>query len=71
MTTPIQGPAKCEVPSVIRVLKANGEGPAEIHKQIVAVYGKFVNRQNVTKWSREFSKEELMFTTNKGAVGHL
>jgi hypothetical protein len=47
---PIQNPAKCELRSVIRVLKAKRESPAEIHKQIVAVYGKVMNRQNVTKW---------------------
>jgi hypothetical protein len=29
------------------------EGPAEIHKQIVAVYGNVI-RQNVKKWCREF-----------------
>jgi transposase len=29
---------------------------AEIHKQIVAVYGNVMNRQNVTKWCREFSE---------------
>jgi hypothetical protein len=28
----------------------------EIHKQIVAVYGNVMNRQNVTKWCREFPK---------------
>jgi len=33
---PIQSPAKCEVRSVIRFLKAKVERPAEIHKQIVA-----------------------------------
>jgi len=38
MAVPIQSPSKCEVRSVIRFLKAKGEGPAEIHKQIVAVY---------------------------------
>jgi len=38
MAAPIQSPAKCEVRSVIRFLKAKGEGPAEIHKQIVTVY---------------------------------
>jgi len=32
------------------------ERPAEIHKQIVAVYGNVMNRQNVTKWYREFSE---------------
>jgi len=30
------------------------ERPAEIHKQIVAVYGNVMNGQNVTKWCREF-----------------
>jgi len=39
MAAPIQSPAKCEVRSVIRLLNAKGERPAEIHKQIVAVYG--------------------------------
>ena len=38
MAVPIQSLAKCEVRSVIRFLKAKGERPAEIHKQIVAVY---------------------------------
>ena len=40
MAAPIQSPAKCEVRSVIWFLNAKGERPAEIHKQIVAVYGK-------------------------------
>jgi hypothetical protein len=39
MAGPIYSPAKCEVRSVIRFLNAKGERPAEIHKQIVAVYG--------------------------------
>jgi len=56
MAAPIQSPAKCEVRSVIRFLNAKGEGPAEIHKQIVAVYGNVMNGQNVTKWCREFSE---------------
>ena len=56
MAAPIQSPAKCEVPSVIRFLNAKGERPAEIHKQIVAVYVNVMNRQNVTKWCREFSE---------------
>jgi hypothetical protein len=54
MAAPIQSPAKCEVLSVIRFLNAKGERPAEIHKQIVAVYGSVMNRKNVTKWCREF-----------------
>ena len=56
MAAPIQIPAKCEVRSVIRFLNVNGERPAEIHKQIFAVYGNVVNRQNVPKWCREFSE---------------
>ena len=56
MVAPIQNPAKCEVRSVIRILNATGERPGEIRKQIVAVYGNVMNRQNVTKWCREFSE---------------
>jgi len=56
MAAPIQSPAKSEVRSVIRFLNAKGERPAEIHKQIVAVYGKVMIRQNVTKWCCEFSE---------------
>jgi hypothetical protein len=39
MAAPIQSRAKFDVRSVILFLKAKGERPAEIHKQIVAVYG--------------------------------
>jgi hypothetical protein len=39
MAAPIQSPAKCEMRFVIRFLTAKGERQAEIHKQIVAVYG--------------------------------
>jgi hypothetical protein len=53
MAAPIQSPTKYDV---IQFLKAKGELPAEIHKQIVAVYGNVMNRQNVTKWCREFSE---------------
>ena len=56
MAAPIQSPAKCEVRSAIWFLNAEGERPVEIHKQIVAVYGNVMNRQNVTKWCREFSE---------------
>jgi hypothetical protein len=54
MAGPNQSPAKCEVPSVTRFLNAKGERPAEIHKEIFAVCGNVMNRQNVTKWCREF-----------------
>ena len=57
MAAPIQSPTKCEVCSIIRFLNAKGECPVEIHKQIVAVYGNIMNRQNVTNWCREFSEE--------------
>jgi hypothetical protein len=57
MAAPIQSPAKCEVSSVIGFLNAKGERPAEIHKQIVAVCGNVMNRQNVTKWCRELCEE--------------
>ena len=56
MAAPIQSPTKCDVRSVIRFLNAKGERSAEIHKQIVAVYGNVMNRQNETKWCREFSE---------------
>jgi hypothetical protein len=48
MAAPIQSPAKCEVHSVMRFLSAKSESRAEIHKQIDDVYGKVMNRQNVT-----------------------
>jgi hypothetical protein len=56
MAAPIQSPTKREVHYVIQFLNAKGERPAETHKQIVAVYGDVMNRQNVTKWCREFSE---------------
>jgi len=43
MAAPIQSPAKCKVRSDLRFLNAKREGPAEIHKQIVAVYGNVMN----------------------------
>jgi hypothetical protein len=39
MAAPIQSPAKCKVRSIIPFINAKGERPAEIHKQIFAVYG--------------------------------
>jgi len=56
MAAPIQSPAKSEMHPVIRFLNAKCERPAEIHKQIVAVCGNVMNRQNVTKCCLEFSK---------------
>jgi len=56
MAAPIQSPAKCEVASVVRFLNAKSDRLAEIHKQIVAVYGNVMNRQYVTKWCLDFSE---------------
>lgn len=55
MAAPIQHTAKCELCSVIRFLNAKGECPADIHKEIMSVYGNIMNRQNVTKWCCDFS----------------
>jgi len=67
MAAPIQSPAKCEVRSVIRFLNAKGERPAEIHKQIVALYGNVMNRQNVTK--KETSRWEKVRCKKKSWRG--
>jgi hypothetical protein len=56
IAAPIQSSAECEVSSVIRFLNAKDERPAEIHQQIVAVYGNVMTWQNVTKSCREFSE---------------
>jgi hypothetical protein len=56
MAAPIQSPTKCKVCSIILFLNTKGEHPAEIHKQIVAVYGDIMNWQNVTRWCGEFSE---------------
>jgi hypothetical protein len=53
MAMSIQDPTKCEV--CAEILHAKGIAAAEIHRQLVFVYGKDVmNRQNVVKWCREF-----------------
>jgi hypothetical protein len=38
------------------ISQRKGERPAEIHRQIVTVYGDVMNWQNVPKWCREFSE---------------
>jgi hypothetical protein len=50
----IQNHARCEVRAVIRFLHARGETAAEIHRQLVSVYGDVMNRQSVAKLCREF-----------------
>jgi hypothetical protein len=56
MAAPIQSPAIYEVCSFIQFLNEKCESAAEIYKQIVAIYGDVMNRQNVMKWCREFSE---------------
>jgi transposase len=57
MAVLIPNPAKCEDLAVIRFLYVKGETAAETHHQLVSIYGKDVmNKQNVTKWCREFEK---------------
>ncbi|GFX89150.1 uncharacterized protein TNCV_20461 [Trichonephila clavipes] len=51
-----ENPSKCEVHTVIRFLHAKVQQPADIHKEIVSVYGNIMNRQNVTKLCRHFSE---------------
>jgi hypothetical protein len=55
MAAPIHSPATCEVHSSYD-FSAQCERPAEIHKQIFAVYGNVMNRKNVTKWCGESSE---------------
>jgi hypothetical protein len=43
----------------IRFLNEKCERPAEIHKQIVAVYGNVMNWQNATNWCHEFSEGKI------------
>jgi hypothetical protein len=57
MAAPIQSPAKLEVRSVIRFLNGKVERPAEIHKEIVAVYGNVMNPhvsspKETTRWEK-------------------
>jgi hypothetical protein len=51
MNANIENPATCEVLSVIRFLNPRNVHLAEIHRQIVEVYGEGVmNEGNVRKW---------------------
>ena len=57
MAAPIQSPDKCEMRYVIRFPNAKGERPAEIHKQIVAVYGNVMNQllsspKETSRWEK-------------------
>ncbi|GBO02914.1 hypothetical protein AVEN_269330-1 [Araneus ventricosus] len=52
----IADPADCEVRSVIRFLNAKKVKPAEIHRQLVEIYGENVMTDGVVrKWIRQFN----------------
>ncbi|GBN93450.1 hypothetical protein AVEN_182407-1 [Araneus ventricosus] len=52
----ISDPTDCEVHSVIRFLNAKKVKPAEIHRQLVEIYGENVMTDGmVRKWVRQFN----------------
>ncbi|GBM96854.1 hypothetical protein AVEN_126646-1 [Araneus ventricosus] len=52
----IADPADCEARSVIRFLNAKKVKPAEIHRQLVEIYGENVMTDGmVRKWVRQFN----------------
>ncbi|GBM80756.1 hypothetical protein AVEN_10622-1 [Araneus ventricosus] len=52
----IADPADCEVRSVIRFLNAKNVKPAEIHRQLVEIYGENAMTDGmVRKWVRQFN----------------
>ncbi|GBN30349.1 hypothetical protein AVEN_252944-1 [Araneus ventricosus] len=52
----ISDPADCEVRSAIRFLNAKKVKPAEIHSQLVEIYGENVMTDGmVRKWVRQFN----------------
>ncbi|GBM10369.1 hypothetical protein AVEN_169661-1 [Araneus ventricosus] len=56
MLKTIADPADCEVRSVIRFLNAKKVKPAEIHRQLVKIYGENVMTDGmVRKWVRQFN----------------
>jgi hypothetical protein len=62
MAVSIQNPASCEVHAVIRFIHTKGETAAEIHCQLVSVYGEVVmNRENVAKNIVNLRGEEVIF----------
>ena len=56
MNSVIENPADCEVRGVIRFLNVQKVKPAEIYRQLKAVYGDNVmNERNVRKWCEMFN----------------
>lgn len=55
MASKLETWSKLEVRSVVRFLTAKGLAPAEIHKELVMVYGDGVmSRKQVSVWSSAF-----------------
>jgi hypothetical protein len=72
MVVSIQNPVKCEIHAVIRILHVKGETAAEIHRQLVSVYGEVVmNRQNVAKWCRKFESMNFIMLPSRPPVADL
>jgi hypothetical protein len=58
--------SKEEVLAVIRFLNARHVSAAEIHRQLVEVYGEEVmNRQSVAKWCAQFKAGRVGTTDNE------
>jgi hypothetical protein len=57
MDKSIENPVTCEVQPVIRFLNAKNIRPAEIHRQIVGVYGEgAIKEGSVREWRRLFKE---------------
>ncbi|GBN03244.1 hypothetical protein AVEN_229023-1 [Araneus ventricosus] len=58
----IADPADCEVRSVIRFLNAKKVKPAEIHRQLVEIYGENVMTDGMArKWVRQYNNGRINF----------
>ena len=56
MATCLRICTKLEVRGVIRFLWAQGKRPAQIHREMAAVYGDdFMSLENVCKWVAQFA----------------
>ncbi|GBN36936.1 hypothetical protein AVEN_119687-1 [Araneus ventricosus] len=63
----IADPANCEMRSVIRFWNAKNVKPAEIHRQLVEIYGENVMTDGmVRKWIRQFNDGRTNFMTKHG-----
>jgi len=64
MASKISDPASCEVRSVIRFINAKGVNAAQIHRELIEVYGPGVmDEGKVRQWCRQFKSRIQTFTT--------